>query len=86
MLHKEYGMEEAAPRKMFGRASLAGGGTVYQQGVSFVSEENLAVMQLYDLLTHGQTQAGVSPGPVFRVGSRLRVFCEREISGVDLRS
>ncbi len=37
MLHPEYGMEEAAPRKMLGRASLAGGGTIYQQGISFLS-------------------------------------------------
>jgi len=37
MLQREYGMEEAAPRKMLGRASLAGGGTVYQQGISFIS-------------------------------------------------
>lgn len=37
MLQREYGMEEAAPRKMLGRASLAGAGTVYQQGISFVS-------------------------------------------------
>jgi O-antigen/teichoic acid export membrane protein len=37
MLQREYGMEEAAPRKMLGRASLAGGGTVYQQGISFLS-------------------------------------------------
>jgi O-antigen/teichoic acid export membrane protein len=37
MLQPEYGMEEAAPRKMLGRASLAGGGTIYQQGISFLS-------------------------------------------------
>lgn len=37
MLQREYGMEEAAPRKMLGRASLAGGGTIYQQGISFIS-------------------------------------------------
>ncbi|HXC59279.1 MAG TPA: oligosaccharide flippase family protein, partial [Steroidobacteraceae bacterium] len=36
MLQPEYGMEEAAPRKMLGRASLAGGGTIYQQGISFL--------------------------------------------------
>lgn len=37
MLQPDYGMEEAAPRKMLGRASLAGGGTIYQQGISFIS-------------------------------------------------
>ena len=36
MLQREYGMEEAAPRKMLGRASMAGGGTLYQQGISFL--------------------------------------------------